>query len=408
MAVNVKKRTAHNIFFGIDETTGQTRHISEVRSGVQCGCLCAFCMKPLEARKGMKRRHHFAHVTNYDCMYGNEVAVYKRVAEILDRDRVLCVPQVSLQFKNWMAPVPLKHQQALTLGDVQYCCVHEQYPPELLVTASGRKLRILLDFSDRYYSQENLDAFRTEAREKGYSIVMFKMPRFSEGNEDFYTREHLTRCLTTHGTPVLWVYSALEEKWRNRYLEKVFQPRLIRDWIECPLHKSSPGVEEPFFVGRWICGRCEFCLEDGKCIGSSGIRDISDFDLPEEELQVRVRAMQKENEEKTTEENRRREESLQNMTERQRQIKAAMDARASSAPGPLPPILLRSKAQLMHDEAVRIRESIDPASPEKTVDSFGRRWAKCDICGRVLQEEQIAEFGGPSRGLCKSCWRDGL
>lgn len=62
----------------------------------------------------------------------------------------------------------------------------------------------------------------------------------------------------------------------------------------------------------------------------------------------------------------------------------------------------------MHDEAVRIFESFDSAGPEKTVDAFGRRWVKCEICGKILQDSQIAEFGGANRGLCKNCWRDGL
>lgn len=144
MAVNVKKRSAHNIFFGKDAETGMTKHISEVVSGAKCGCVCAFCLQPLEARKGSQRRHHFAHVSNYDCEYSNEVAIYQRVSEILSRDKLLSIPEVFLKFNNWEKPTLLRKAQVLKLDDVQYHCEPLQYPPELIVSAAGSRLRILI------------------------------------------------------------------------------------------------------------------------------------------------------------------------------------------------------------------------------------------------------------------------
>ena len=408
MAVNVKKRSAHNIFFGKDVETGMTKHISEVVSGAKCGCVCAFCLQPLEARKGTQRRHHFAHVSNYDCEYSNEVAIYQRVSEILDRDKLLGVPAVFLKFNNWDKATMLRDSRLLKLDDVQYHCEPLQYPPELIVSAAGSRLRILIEFDDRYYDKRDISDLIAEGKEKDYSILLLNMPRLTEGNEDFYTKEHLSRCFNGQGVPGSWMRSALEEKWRNRYLSLVAEPKMIQDWIECPLHQSSDGTPEPFYVGRWVCSRCEYCLEAGKCIGASGIRELSDFDLPPEERQAKVDALRKKNEEETAEHKRRRAESIRNMTEQQRQIKAYMDTRTSTVPAPPPPIMSKSEAQQKHDEATRIFESFDPSSAEKTVDSFGRRWVKCEICGRILQEDQIREFGGANVGLCKNCWRDGL
>lgn len=407
MAVNVKKRTAHNIFLGIDAMTGQTRHISEVPSGAKCGCICALCGEPLEARKGMKRRHHFAHDANYNCMYANEVAIYMRVAEILKRDKIFCVPGVNLQFANWKESILLRARQPVKLDEVEYHCEPEQYPPELLVAVSGSKLRVLIDFGDSYYSHVDFDDFRTEAREKGYSILLLKMPRFCEENENYYTRENLTKCLTSHGTPGEWILSALEQKWRKRYLDLVTEPRKIGNYTECPLHQCSGGAPEPFFVRHWVCARCEYCLEEGKCTGASGVRELSDFDLSPEERQAKVDALRKKYEEEEAEHQRRRAESIRNMTEEQRQLKAYLDSKSTSSPLPPPPIL-RSKAQRMHDEAVRIFESFDPEAPEKTVDAFDRRWLKCDICGRIMQEEAFVEFGGPNRGICRFCRHSGI
>lgn len=68
MAKNIKKRSASHIYFGVNKLTGELKHISEVPSGQKCNCICAACLQPFEARKGTRRRHHFAHVSNYECM----------------------------------------------------------------------------------------------------------------------------------------------------------------------------------------------------------------------------------------------------------------------------------------------------------------------------------------------------
>lgn len=403
----MKKRSAHNIFFGKDAETGMTKHISEVVSGAKCGCVCAFCLQPLEARKGSQRRHHFAHVSNYDCEYSNEVAIYQRVSEILSRDKLLSVPEVFLKFNNWEKPTLLRNAQVLKLDDVQYRCEPLQYPPELIVSAAGSRLRILIEFDDRYYDKRDISDLVSEGKENDYSILLLKMPRLTEGNEDFYTKEHLSRFFVGKDVPGGWMRSALEEKWRKRYLDLVTESRKIGDYTECPLHQCSAGSPEPFFVRNWVCARCEYCLEEGKCTGASGIRELSDFDLTPEERQAKVDALRKKYEEEEAEHQRRRAESIRNMTEEQRQLKAYLDSKSTSSPLPPPPIL-RSKAQRMHDEAVRIFESFDPEAPEKTVDAFDRRWLKCDICGRIMQEEAFVEFGGPNRGICRFCRHSGI
>lgn len=92
MAKNIKKRSASHIYFGVNKLTGELKHISEVPSGQKCNCICAACLQPFEARKGTRRRHHFAHVSNYECMYASEVAIYKAFAEALKRSGFLTLP----------------------------------------------------------------------------------------------------------------------------------------------------------------------------------------------------------------------------------------------------------------------------------------------------------------------------
>jgi len=82
MAHDIKKRSASHIYFGVHSKSGEIMHISKVPSGQKCNCVCAACGQPFEARKGSIRRHHFAHVSNYECMYASEVAIYKAGSRI--------------------------------------------------------------------------------------------------------------------------------------------------------------------------------------------------------------------------------------------------------------------------------------------------------------------------------------
>ena len=43
---------------------GNSIHIDRVSRGKACGCYCPCCKKPLSARQGEWRQHHFAHIGN--------------------------------------------------------------------------------------------------------------------------------------------------------------------------------------------------------------------------------------------------------------------------------------------------------------------------------------------------------
>lgn len=40
MAIDIKKRSASNVYYGVHKDTNELLHISEV---LKCGCICAAC-----------------------------------------------------------------------------------------------------------------------------------------------------------------------------------------------------------------------------------------------------------------------------------------------------------------------------------------------------------------------------
>ena len=98
MASDIKKRSASNIYYGVHKETGELLHISNVPSGLKCDCICAACGQPFGAKKGDIRRHHFAHVSNYECMYASEVAIYKAMADVLEKKRQMTLPLSNSSF----------------------------------------------------------------------------------------------------------------------------------------------------------------------------------------------------------------------------------------------------------------------------------------------------------------------
>jgi hypothetical protein len=72
---------------------GAMRHISEVPSGLACGCKCPGCGTPLVAHKG-SIQHHFAHKATAECRNAGQTALHKLAKEVLDRERRLLIPEI--------------------------------------------------------------------------------------------------------------------------------------------------------------------------------------------------------------------------------------------------------------------------------------------------------------------------
>lgn len=86
--------SSDSLVFG-ERVDGTIVHISEVASGLACGCRCPGCGAPLVARKGELIDHHFGHhraAEGFSCQTGSETALHKFAKECLARRLELALP----------------------------------------------------------------------------------------------------------------------------------------------------------------------------------------------------------------------------------------------------------------------------------------------------------------------------
>lgn len=396
MAHDIKKRSASHIYYGVHMVTGEIMHISQVPSGQKCNCVCAACGQPFEARKGTIRCHHFAHVSNYECMYSSEVAIYKALATELEKVDCLPLPPVMLRFPAWSKDELLQNAKTVHVDSVEFKCEPLAYPPLLQIEAQGSCLRILLDFN-HYYDSEDLTALATEAKNEGYSLLKYAMPKLDEDRE--FTPDRIMTILKNY-EKAEWVFSRLEQHWKEKYYAVAVEPQEYESGYLCPI---SIGRYKGKYSARWVdCAYCRFNVDEPPvclCVAKAGIQKKDDFKRSPEERTAEIDRIRIENEKKIQE----REDRTA------RTVGRIQTYRPSSYPK-TPAIPSGPTKEELDAEYDRICQSFDVNSEQRTVDRFNRRWILCEECGEVKQDTQMAIYGGIgriNRGVCSSCSRKG-
>ncbi len=364
MGLNIKKRSASNIYHGVDRDTGELKHISEVHRGAKCNCNCVVCGERLEARKGEQRRHHFAHDSNYECLYAGEIGVYLMFREMLESIRYILLPPIKLSFPSWKNAEVLKESRRLPIESVEYECEDREYPPMLKVSAAGGEFRVVLDFG-RYYDNADKTDLRREAKNKKYSILMFDFPKLDDAD---FPRESLREEIE-EGKNAYWLFSRLEEDKKKKFFDVAREPELNGKWYKCPISVGGVLGANP----SRDCRCCKFnvgCYPSCKCMAFAGVCSTKDFDKSAAERLAEMSELREENEKK--------QQKLQEQLFSSKKKK----------------LLSQNKATA--DENVKQR-------------SYECRFVRCKYCGELKAENEMTYIGwdGPNSGECRECIRKG-
>jgi hypothetical protein len=96
--------------FALSRRTGRMVDITTVARGLACDCVCAHCGATLQAKKGRKNRHHFAHYAADRvmgvCEGGVESALHAAARQIIAGWRVIELPALLVEEAGRQASIP--------------------------------------------------------------------------------------------------------------------------------------------------------------------------------------------------------------------------------------------------------------------------------------------------------------
>ena len=127
-------------------------HVDAVPRGLECNCLCPACSKPVVAKQGDCRQHHFAHsANNGECTGATRLALILAIKQILEHRLELVLPP---------APAPVAVRQSpYQIENVALSETAENGFPLLLVIIGSKQLRIELRLN-RNVESKKLDLIR--------------------------------------------------------------------------------------------------------------------------------------------------------------------------------------------------------------------------------------------------------
>ena len=256
--------------------------ISNVESGLKCGCVCPACDMPLVAKKGEKMMHHFAHHAGHNCEYGYESSLHLAAKDILSKAKKIVIPPVYVKFPDSYKKDELVcEEREINIDRVELEKRYNDIIPDIVIYAGGRQ------FFVEIFVTHCIDDVKLEKLKKA-NISTIEID-LSKKNETI-TTEELTELLLSNSNEKKWKYNVIAQS----YLQKIYKVSDKRKLVSrgfavhvdnCPI-KSRVWKGKPYANFLDDCLYCEYCILSKKddemlCSGRLRIASIADFDIPE-------------------------------------------------------------------------------------------------------------------------------
>lgn len=214
-----KKKISYPIFYGVDEITGDLVTVDEVERGLACNCTCPSCGTQLEARKGNKRSHHFAHEINKECLYGAEISMYKAFYKLLKHSMKFCIPDAIIENEFGRGSVVVKKGTMIELTDIKMYNDPIHYPPELVCYCGENRFRIILNI-ESYYNKDDFRIIKEYGIQHNLPIVSIELDKVGELSSYSTLQEYVD--FPNHKT---WIYNRKVESQRKKYQEELVKQK---------------------------------------------------------------------------------------------------------------------------------------------------------------------------------------
>lgn len=263
-------------------------HISEVESGLQCGCKCPACGKSLIARKGNLVIHHFAHKSAIECEFGYQTSLHLAAKKVISENGIIQVPALYLTFPETGKKELLETEKILTVKKVVLEKKLDNIIPDiLLITDIGN---IIVEI----FVTHEIDL------EKKKKIKALDIPTIeidlSKIDRNISERD-LQEILINKNEYKSWIYNGKREEIYKKFLTvSEAKPVISRNYAShvdnCPIGKRV-WKQKPYANFFYDCQYCDYFIayksvrkndEEQEriifCSGKNYIAHIEDFEIP--------------------------------------------------------------------------------------------------------------------------------
>lgn len=166
---------------------GELVHISQVKAGKACNCVCKRCHNPLIARLGNGgRTPHFAHLKGSDCVGAQESALHQLAKEVLAKELVLMDPQSHtirfdrIEIEKYDSATGLKPDCVGYIGDrniwIEFKRTHEVDSDKTQKIIANKIDTIEIDINDCDGTTENMRSFLCQSSDRRKWIYNHLIP----------------------------------------------------------------------------------------------------------------------------------------------------------------------------------------------------------------------------------------
>jgi hypothetical protein len=216
--------------------------IGDVPSGLACGCMCARCGKPLVAKKGSIRRHHFAHFEVTNCQGAAESALHILAKELLaEMDSFTVPPYAFVRQRKTRLGVPVRHQALVADGEqfsIRRVRVEEHegnFVPDIIIESDAKELILEVAVTHK--------VTRTKLRKIRRRNVPAIEIRLDAG-DSMLPREALKMKLQKDLLSKVWLFHPRQRE-PERLFASMFRAAIARGRIKAPVHPVSDFPSRP-------------------------------------------------------------------------------------------------------------------------------------------------------------------
>lgn len=212
--------------------------IEDVERGKDCNCICPYCKKPLIAKKGKIKEHHFAHQSTDNCEYGYQTSLHLLAKEIFSEMTTYTLPPIAVDTIHGTIAF---HQNGFNIHIDRVYLEHrlDNIIPDIVIETNNKKI-----FVEIYVTHRVDNTKLAKLKDIGISTIEVDLSKVSH----LITKEELKEILTK-GENAYWIYNAFISK----YL-KLLNIAIKHHTVEIPL------IKQPFKRVRFTYLRDDLIL----------------------------------------------------------------------------------------------------------------------------------------------------